>query len=91
MSKPMLPPCSLRTLKAAQSGDGLYVFLQIQIGTVRRFALYVEEKGEMALELMSGERDQAEQDFLVAVDGAIAPCHLKDWSQDRSRCLAQEI
>lgn len=56
--------------------------LQIQFHRGEKFAMYLEEDGQWALEFLCEERSRAEIMFVQVMKGELSPLHLADFCQD---------
>ena len=61
-----------------------YALLCLQFERAVRYAVYIDAGEEVALELVSTQRKEAQKIFEAAVRGALSPIHLREVAFDRS-------
>ena len=68
---------------AAQEGK-CYGLLCLQFERAIRYAMYIEDGEEFALELLGNQRKEAEKIFDLAVRGGLSPLHLREVAMDQA-------
>ena len=67
----------------AQEGK-CYGLLCLQFERAIRYAMYIEDGEEFALELLGNQRKEAEKIFDLAVRGGLSPLHLREVAMDHA-------
>ena len=67
----------------AQEGK-CYGLLCLQFERAIRYAMYIEDGEEFALELLGNQRKEAEKIFDLAVRGGLSPLHLREVAMDQA-------
>ena len=68
----------------AKSEGREYALLCLQFERAVRYALYIEDGEEIALELIGSQRKEAQKIFEAAVRGTLSPIHLREVAFDRN-------
>lgn len=81
--------CEIIPFMALEGRTGQYGLVEIRIGNLRRFAMYIADETQDALEILDCEREQAESTCAFLCENELSPCHLREWLEDQ-RALARE-